>query len=53
MWEFYLISAEMMFLSGGQHVFQMQLTRTIDAAPTVRDYITDLQRDYRSTEQVR
>ena len=51
MWEFYLISAEMMFLSGGQHVFQMQLTRTIDAAPIVRDYITDLQRDYRVAER--
>jgi cyclopropane-fatty-acyl-phospholipid synthase len=47
MWEFYLTSAEMIFESGTNHVFQMQLTRRIDAAPIVRDYITDLQREYR------
>jgi cyclopropane-fatty-acyl-phospholipid synthase len=50
MWEFYLISAEMMFASGGQHVFQMQLTRRVDGAPVVRDYITDTQRRYREAE---
>ena len=42
MWEFYLISAEMMFRTGSQLVFQMQLARKRDAAPIVRDYITDL-----------
>ena len=46
MWEFYLISAEMMFLTGSQLVFHMQLARKRDAAPIVRDYITDLQRSY-------
>jgi cyclopropane-fatty-acyl-phospholipid synthase len=46
MWEFYLISAEMMFRTGSQLVFHMQLSRTRDAAPIVRDYITDRQRDY-------
>jgi cyclopropane-fatty-acyl-phospholipid synthase len=50
MWEFYLISAEMMFRTGSQLVFQMQLARKRDAAPIVRDYITDLQRQYRGTE---
>jgi cyclopropane-fatty-acyl-phospholipid synthase len=50
MWEFYLISAEMMFASGGQHVFQMQLTHRVDGAPVVRDYITDTQRRYREAE---
>jgi cyclopropane-fatty-acyl-phospholipid synthase len=50
MWEFYLISAEMMFETGGQHVFQMQLTRRVDGAPIVRDYITDTQRRYREAE---
>jgi cyclopropane-fatty-acyl-phospholipid synthase len=50
MWEFYLISAEMMFASGGQHVFQMQLTRRVDGAPVVRDYITDTQLRYREAE---
>ena len=46
MWEFYLVSAEMMFLTGSQMVFHMQLARQRDAAPIVRDYITDLQRSY-------
>ena len=46
MWEFYLVSAEMMFLTGSQLVFHMQLARKRDAAPIVRDYITDLQRTY-------
>jgi cyclopropane-fatty-acyl-phospholipid synthase len=38
MWEFYLISAEMMFRTGAQEVFHMQLARRRDAAPIVRDY---------------
>ena len=50
MWEFYLISAEMMFRTGSQLVFQMQLSRRRDVAPITRDYITDLQRDYLSRE---
>jgi len=45
MWEFYLISAEMMFRTGSQLVFHMQLSRKRDAAPIVRDYITDRQRE--------
>ena len=50
MWEFYLISAEMMFRTGSQLVFHMQLARKRDAVPIVRDYITDLQRQYRNAE---
>ena len=50
MWEFYLISAEMMFRTGSQLVFHMQLARKRDAAPIVRDYITDLQREYKARE---
>ena len=50
MWEFYLVSAEMMFLTGSQMVFHMQLARQRDAAPIVRDYIIDLQREYKMTE---
>lgn len=50
MWEFYLISAEMMFRTGSQLVFHMQLARKRDAAPIVRDYITDLQRTYEQQE---
>src|SRR5262245_30724795 len=47
MWEFYLLSAEMMFLTGSQLVFQMQLARKRDAVPIDRDYITEAQRRYR------
>jgi cyclopropane-fatty-acyl-phospholipid synthase len=50
MWEFYLISAEMMFRTGSQLVFHMQLARKRDAAPIVRDYIIDLQCHYREIE---
>jgi cyclopropane-fatty-acyl-phospholipid synthase len=46
MWEFYLISCEMMFRTGSQMVFHMQLSRQRDAAPIVRDYITDRQKAY-------
>jgi cyclopropane-fatty-acyl-phospholipid synthase len=53
MWEFYLISAEMMFRTGSQLVFQMQLARKRDAVPIVRDYVTDLQRHYRENEAER
>jgi cyclopropane-fatty-acyl-phospholipid synthase len=52
MWEFYLISAEMMFRTGSQLVFHMQLSRKRDAAPIVRDYITDTQRAYIEKEKV-
>ncbi|MBW9063192.1 class I SAM-dependent methyltransferase [Rhizobium herbae] len=51
MWEFYLISAEMMFRTGSQMVFHMQLSRSRDAAPIVRDYITDRQKAYIVREQ--
>ena len=50
MWEFYLTSAEMMFRSGSQLVFHMQLAHKRDAVPIVRDYVTDLQRKYREIE---
>jgi len=50
MWEFYLISAEMMFRTGSQLVFHMQMARKRDAAPIVRDYVTDLQRAYITQE---
>ncbi len=51
MWEFYLISAEMMFRTGSQLVFHMQLSRKLDAAPIVRDYITERQQDYIAREK--
>ncbi len=51
MWEFYLISAEMMFRTGAQEVFHMQLTKRRDAAPIVRDYVVDTQRRYLERER--
>jgi cyclopropane-fatty-acyl-phospholipid synthase len=53
MFEFYLISAESMFLTGSQLVFHMQLARRRDAAPIVRDYVTDTQRSYKVKEAER
>jgi cyclopropane-fatty-acyl-phospholipid synthase len=53
MWEFYLISAEMMFRTGSQLVFHMQLARRRDAAPIVRDYVTETQARYRALEPER
>ena len=50
MWEFYLISAEMMFRTGAQMVFHIQLSRNRDAAPLVRDYSVDMQREYEVRE---
>ena len=52
MWEFYLTSAEMMFVTGSQLVFHMQLAHKRDAAPINRDYITDRQRAYAKRETV-
>jgi cyclopropane-fatty-acyl-phospholipid synthase len=53
MWEFYLISAEMMFRTGSQLVFHMQLSKKRDAVPIVRDYITDTQRAFIALEKER
>jgi cyclopropane-fatty-acyl-phospholipid synthase len=53
MWEFYLVSAEMMFRTGSQEVFHMQLAKKRDAAPIVRDYSVDVQREYERVEQQR
>jgi len=39
MWELYLASAEMQFRYGKTMVFQIQLARTVDAAPITRDYM--------------
>ncbi len=50
MWEFYLISAEMMFRTGSQLVFHMQLSRKRDAASIRRDYMVDKQREYLEKE---
>ncbi len=51
MWEFYLISAETMFRTGAQMVFQMQLARTRDAAGLNRDYMFRAEEAYREAER--
>lgn len=53
MWEFYLISAEMMFRHGAQEVFHMQLSRRRDASPIRRDYIFEAQRELKRREAER
>jgi cyclopropane-fatty-acyl-phospholipid synthase len=44
MWEFYLVFCEISFRRRTNMVFQMQLTRRIDALPTMRDYMVDVER---------
>jgi cyclopropane-fatty-acyl-phospholipid synthase len=51
MWEFYLAGAEMDFRYLNQMVFQVQLCRSINAAPLTRNYMFDWDRD--SAEQSR
>jgi cyclopropane-fatty-acyl-phospholipid synthase len=53
MWEFYLISAEMMFRHGAQEVFHMQLSRRRDASPIRRDYIYEAQGELKRREAER
>ena len=40
MWEFYLCVSEVAFRHRGCMVFQIQLTKRVDAAPLTRDYMT-------------
>jgi cyclopropane-fatty-acyl-phospholipid synthase len=48
-----LISAEKMFRTGAQMVFQMQLAHKRDAVPVTRDYIADRQHRFRAWEAER
>lgn len=41
MWEWYLAAVEVGFLNGSNMVFQLLLSRRIDAVPIVRDYMLD------------
>jgi cyclopropane-fatty-acyl-phospholipid synthase len=41
MWEFYLIISELSFRYGKHMVFQIQLTKTVDALPLRRDYMNE------------
>ncbi len=51
MWEFYLISCEIMFETGAQMVFHAQLSRDKLAAPIQRDYIVEKQHEYEALEK--
>ncbi len=44
MWEFYLKGCEVAFKHWNQMVFQMQLSRSQEAVPLVRDYVTEFER---------
>jgi cyclopropane-fatty-acyl-phospholipid synthase len=44
MWEFYLAASEISFRYAGHMVFQLQLTKQVDAVPLTRDYLTDFDR---------
>jgi cyclopropane-fatty-acyl-phospholipid synthase len=44
MWEYYLVLCEIGFRRRTNMVFQMQLTRNLDAVPVTRDYMVDVER---------
>ena len=46
MWEFYLVLCEIGFRRRTLMVFQMQLTRRLDAVPATRDYMVDVERQW-------
>jgi cyclopropane-fatty-acyl-phospholipid synthase len=50
MWEFYLQSCEAGFRHSGLTVFQLQLTKRIDALPITRDYMFEDERRLASSE---
>ena len=52
MWEFYLSAAEATMRVGGQMVFQIQLSRRIEAAPVTRDYMIDWERAHRRRDDI-
>jgi cyclopropane-fatty-acyl-phospholipid synthase len=48
MWEFYLAGSEIAFRYQGHMNFQMQLAKSVDAVPRVRDYMVDWERRHRA-----
>jgi cyclopropane-fatty-acyl-phospholipid synthase len=48
MWEFYLIASELAFSHGKHMNFQIQLTKQVNAAPIVRDYMLENETTLRS-----
>ena len=47
MWQFYLVGSEISFRYFGFMVFQMQLAKSVDAAPMTRDYLYEAERALR------
>jgi len=48
MWEFYLVGSEISFRYFGFMVFQVQLSKAVDAVPLTRDYIYEAEHDMRA-----
>jgi cyclopropane-fatty-acyl-phospholipid synthase len=51
MWELYLVICELGFRYHGLMVFQLQLTKTLDAVPLTRDYMFDWERNRAAEER--
>lgn len=51
MWEFYLISAQLAFLTGSEMIFHLVLAHKRDAVPIVRDYMIDDERAMQAKER--
>jgi len=51
MWETYLVGSELSFRRQGMLVFQMQMSRAIDAVPLTRDYMFDWERAHSAVPQ--
>jgi cyclopropane-fatty-acyl-phospholipid synthase len=50
MWELYLVICEMGFRYQNLKVFQIQLTKRLDAVPLTRDYMFDWERKQAAAE---
>ncbi|MHA1549455.1 MAG: class I SAM-dependent methyltransferase [Alphaproteobacteria bacterium] len=58
MWEFYLAGSEMAFRAGGMMNFQIQMSRSLEALPTTRRYMYEVEdsmrgRDHRPPRDIR
>ncbi|HVI28608.1 cyclopropane-fatty-acyl-phospholipid synthase family protein [Hansschlegelia sp.] len=51
MWEFYLLVSEFSFRYGKHMVFQVQLSRSVDALPLARDYMVEAERRLEDRER--
>lgn len=51
MWEFYLAGCEAAFRHSGLVVYQIQLSKKVDAVPTTRDYVSEWERSHPTTLQ--